>query len=161
MNSTCCATALRVSLIVGFAALAVAPALAQAQKLDAAKSEILFTSKQMGVPVDGRFKKLGGLLDLAPGVCLYAVLPHCLHDLDTCVLGTVHDSTKDFFEDAVVVERAGLILGHNVLQAGTHVLCHKGDKIRNDRRDVRMYVVTLMSLLWRHELLYCRVQQQY
>lgn len=66
MNSTCCATALRVSLIVGFAALAVAPALAQAQKLDAAKSEILFTSKQMGVPVDGRFKKFDAQLAFDP-----------------------------------------------------------------------------------------------
>jgi hypothetical protein len=27
-------------------------------------------------------------------------------------------------EDAVVVELAGIILGHNVLQTGTHVLCH-------------------------------------
>lgn len=33
-----------------------APALAQ-QKLDAARSEIVFVSKQMGVPVEGRFKK--------------------------------------------------------------------------------------------------------
>ena len=52
----------RSSLISGFAALALAlaftaaPAHAQ-QKLVPAQSEIAFTSKQMGVPVDGKFRK--------------------------------------------------------------------------------------------------------
>lgn len=43
------------SISLALACLAT-PALAQ-QKLDAAKSEIVFVSKQMGVPVEGRFKK--------------------------------------------------------------------------------------------------------
>ena len=50
-----------------FAALVVAPtpALAQ-QKLDAAKSEMLFVSKQMGVPVDGRFRKFDAQIAFDP-----------------------------------------------------------------------------------------------
>ncbi|HQQ71471.1 MAG TPA: YceI family protein [Alicycliphilus sp.] len=42
--------------LAGAACLTAGPALAQ-QKLVAASSEISFVSKQMGVPVDGRFKK--------------------------------------------------------------------------------------------------------
>ena len=38
-----------------FLVLASQPALAQ-QKLDAAKSEMVFVSKQMGVPVEGKFR---------------------------------------------------------------------------------------------------------
>ena len=50
-----------------FAALVVAPtpALAQ-QKLDAAKSEMLFVSKQMGVPVEGRFRKCDAQIAFDP-----------------------------------------------------------------------------------------------
>lgn len=50
-----------------FAALVVAPtpALAQ-QKLDAAKSEMLFVSKQMGVPVEGRFRKFDAQIAFDP-----------------------------------------------------------------------------------------------
>ena len=50
-----------------FAALVVAPtpALAQ-QKLDAAKSEMLFVSKQMGVPVEWRFRKFDAQIAFDP-----------------------------------------------------------------------------------------------
>ena len=50
-----------------FAALVVAPtpALAQ-QKLDAAKSEMLFVSKQMRVPVEGRFRKFDAQIAFDP-----------------------------------------------------------------------------------------------
>ena len=50
-----------------FAALVVAPtpALAQ-QKLDAARSEMLFVSKQMGVPVEGRFRKFDAQIVFDP-----------------------------------------------------------------------------------------------
>jgi len=50
-----------------FAALVVAPtpALAQ-QKLDAAKSEMQFVSKQMGVPVEGRFRKFDAQIAFDP-----------------------------------------------------------------------------------------------
>ena len=44
--------------------LAAAPALAQ--QLQAAGSEIAFTSKQMGVPVDGRFRKFDAQLAFDP-----------------------------------------------------------------------------------------------
>jgi polyisoprenoid-binding protein YceI len=46
-------------------AFATAPALAQ-QKLVAAQSEIAFTSKQMGVPVDGSFKKFDAQVAFDP-----------------------------------------------------------------------------------------------
>lgn len=42
-----------------------APALAQ-QKLDAAKSEMAFISKQMGVPVEGRFRKFDAQIAFDP-----------------------------------------------------------------------------------------------
>ena len=50
-----------------FATLVVAPtpALAQ-QKLDAARSEMLFVSKQMGVPVEGRFRKFDAQIAFDP-----------------------------------------------------------------------------------------------
>lgn len=50
-----------------FAALVVAPtpALAQ-QKLDAARSKMLFVSKQMGVPVEGRFRKFDAQIAFDP-----------------------------------------------------------------------------------------------
>jgi polyisoprenoid-binding protein YceI len=46
-------------------AIAMAPAVAQ-QKLDVAKSDISFTSRQMGVPVDGRFKRFDAQLAFDP-----------------------------------------------------------------------------------------------
>lgn len=53
--------------ITSFAALAFAavPAFAQ-QKLVPAQSEIAFTSKQMGVPVDGKFKKFDAQVAFDP-----------------------------------------------------------------------------------------------
>jgi polyisoprenoid-binding protein YceI len=47
---------LKFAVSLMFAALACAPAFAQ-QKLIPAQSEIVFISKQMGVPVDGKFTK--------------------------------------------------------------------------------------------------------
>jgi polyisoprenoid-binding protein YceI len=57
-------THLAVSALALFAGLA-APACAQ-QKVVAAQSEIAFTSKQMGVPVDGRFKKFDAQVAFDP-----------------------------------------------------------------------------------------------
>jgi polyisoprenoid-binding protein YceI len=49
------------------AALHAAPALAQAPaKLVPAQSEVTFVTKQMGVPVDGRFKKFDAQINLDP-----------------------------------------------------------------------------------------------
>lgn len=42
------------------------PALAQAAKLVAAQSEVAFVTRQMGVPVDGRFKKFDAQINLDP-----------------------------------------------------------------------------------------------
>ena len=48
-------------------ALQAAPALAQAPaKLVGAQSEVAFVTKQMGVPVDGRFKKFDAQISLDP-----------------------------------------------------------------------------------------------
>ena len=47
-------------------AVAAAPACAQQQKLLPAQSEIAFTSKQMGVPVDGKFKKFDAQVAFDP-----------------------------------------------------------------------------------------------
>jgi polyisoprenoid-binding protein YceI len=50
-----------------FAAAQSAPALAQAPaKLVVAQSEVSFVTKQMGVPVDGRFKKFDAQINLDP-----------------------------------------------------------------------------------------------
>ena len=53
--------------VVAFASLAAlaAPACAQ-QKLVPAQSEIVFVSKQMGVPVEGKFKKFDAQVDFDP-----------------------------------------------------------------------------------------------
>lgn len=48
-----------------FLVLASQPALAQ-QKLDAAKSEMVFVSKQMGVPVEGKFRKFDAQVAFDP-----------------------------------------------------------------------------------------------
>lgn len=50
---------------VGIALMASLPAFAQ-QKLVPAQSEIAFTGKQMGVPVDGRFKKFDAQVAFDP-----------------------------------------------------------------------------------------------
>ncbi len=52
-------------LVLGIAALAALPALAQ-QKLLPAQSEIAFVSKQMGVPVEGRFGKFDAQVRFDP-----------------------------------------------------------------------------------------------
>ncbi len=52
-------------LALSAAVLAAGPALAQ-QKLLPAQSEIVFVSKQMGVPVEGRFKKFDAQLNFDP-----------------------------------------------------------------------------------------------
>lgn len=57
-------TSIAISVLALFASLA-APASAQ-QKLVAAQSEIAFTSKQMGVPVDGKFKKFDAQVAFDP-----------------------------------------------------------------------------------------------
>jgi polyisoprenoid-binding protein YceI len=48
------------------ATLYAAPALAQTAKLVPAQSEVSFVTKQMGVPVDGRFKKFDAQISLDP-----------------------------------------------------------------------------------------------
>lgn len=53
------------TLTLTLAALAVLPALAQ-QKLVPAQSEIVFVSRQMGVPVEGRFKKFDAQIAFDP-----------------------------------------------------------------------------------------------
>lgn len=52
-------------LVWAVAMLAALPALAQ-QKLLPAQSEIVFVSKQMGVPVEGRFRKFDAQLNFDP-----------------------------------------------------------------------------------------------
>jgi len=54
-----------VLMCVVFAALANASAYAE-QKLQAAKSDIVFVSKQMGVPVEGRFKSFDAQISFDP-----------------------------------------------------------------------------------------------
>jgi polyisoprenoid-binding protein YceI len=51
-------------LVVGV--LPSTPAWAQAAKLVSAQSEIAFVTRQMGVPVDGRFKKFDAQINLDP-----------------------------------------------------------------------------------------------
>ena len=48
------------------ASVIVITAPAHAQKFDAAKSEIVFVSKQMGVPVEGRFRKFDAQIAFDP-----------------------------------------------------------------------------------------------
>lgn len=52
--------------ILSLPLLAPMTAQAQAAKLDAAKSEMQFVSKQMGVPVEGRFKKFDAQIAFDP-----------------------------------------------------------------------------------------------
>ena len=52
--------------IAGFALLAVTPWAQAQQKLVPAQSEIVFVSKQMGVPVEGRFKKFDAQIAFDP-----------------------------------------------------------------------------------------------
>ena len=57
-------TYLAVSLLAVAASFAATPACAQ--QLVPAGSEIAFTSKQMGVPVDGKFRKFAAKLSFDP-----------------------------------------------------------------------------------------------
>ena len=58
-------TSLAITLAIASLAAAPLPALAD-QKLLPAQSEITFTSKQMGVPVDGRFRKFDAQVAFEP-----------------------------------------------------------------------------------------------
>jgi polyisoprenoid-binding protein YceI len=58
-------TSLAITLAIASVAAAPLPALAD-QKLLPAQSEISFTSKQMGVPVDGRFRKFDAQVAFEP-----------------------------------------------------------------------------------------------
>lgn len=54
-------------LLIGITAVALTGAgAAMAQKLEPAQSEIAFTFRQMGVPVEGRFTRFSGLVDFDP-----------------------------------------------------------------------------------------------
>lgn len=53
-------------LTVGFAGASAGSMGQPLQKVDPARSEILFTSKQMGVPVQGRFQRFEAQLNLDP-----------------------------------------------------------------------------------------------
>jgi polyisoprenoid-binding protein YceI len=57
----CCSVALLALALQGAPALAQSPA-----KLVPAQSEVAFVTKQMGVPVDGRFKKFDAQISLDP-----------------------------------------------------------------------------------------------
>jgi polyisoprenoid-binding protein YceI len=59
------ATVTLTSALAAFAFLASGPACAQ-QKVDPARSEIAFVSKQMGVPVEGKFRKFDAQISLDP-----------------------------------------------------------------------------------------------
>ena len=54
-----------ISVFIGLSAMAALPAQAQ-QKLQSAQSEIVFVSKQMGVPVEGRFKSFDAQINFDP-----------------------------------------------------------------------------------------------
>jgi polyisoprenoid-binding protein YceI len=61
MNKALASAALLVAAL-----LTCTSVLAQAAKLVAAQSEVAFVTKQMGVPVDGRFKKFDAQINLDP-----------------------------------------------------------------------------------------------
>jgi polyisoprenoid-binding protein YceI len=53
-------------LTTGFALLCALGSPAQAQQIDVARSEIAFTTQQMGVPVDGRFRQFSAQVNFDP-----------------------------------------------------------------------------------------------
>jgi polyisoprenoid-binding protein YceI len=57
---------LLISICTANALLATTPTVFAQQKLDLKQSEIVFVSKQMGVPVDGRFKKFDAQMSFDP-----------------------------------------------------------------------------------------------
>ena len=74
-----------------------APATAQ-QKLNPAQSEIAFTSKQMGVPVDGKFKKFDAQVAFDPKKPEAAKISFVI-DLASVSLGTAETEAEVFKPD--------------------------------------------------------------
>lgn len=74
-------------------ALFVVSAPVPAQSLIPAKSEIAFTSRQMGVPVDGRFRKFSAQLQFDPKKPQEAKLAFVI-DLTSVALGTPETETE-------------------------------------------------------------------
>ena len=70
--------------VTALALLAAAPAFAQ-QKLVPAESSVGFVSRQMGVPVEGHFRKFDGQITFDPAVITYTDLLH--------IFFTIHDPT--------------------------------------------------------------------
>jgi len=82
-----------VSTVALLAAAGVAlPALAE-QKLIPAQSEIAFTSKQMGVPVDGKFRKFDAKLNFDPKKPESATIGFTI-DLASATLGAPETETE-------------------------------------------------------------------
>ncbi len=75
----------------------ISPAAAQ-QKLIAAQSEIAFTSKQMGVPVDGKFKKFDAQVAFDPKKPESAKISFVI-DLASVSLGTAETEAEVFKPD--------------------------------------------------------------
>ena len=82
--------------ITGLSGLA-SPAAAQ-QKLIPAQSEIAFTSKQMGVPVDGKFKKFDAQVSFDPKKPEAAKISFAI-DLASVSLGTAETEAELFKPD--------------------------------------------------------------
>jgi len=75
-----------VSVVIAFSSLASLPATAQ-QKLQAAQSEIVFISKQMGVPVEGRFKSFDAQISFDPAKPAAAKISFSV-DMTSATLGS-------------------------------------------------------------------------
>jgi polyisoprenoid-binding protein YceI len=87
-----------ISAIAAFALSALTlPATAQ-QKLIPAQSEIAFTSKQMGVPVDGKFKKFDAQVNFDPKKPEAAKISFAI-DLASVSLGTAETEAELFKPD--------------------------------------------------------------
>ncbi len=80
------------AMLTGLLAGTAAPARAD-QKLLAAQSEIAFTSKQMGVPVDGKFRKFDAQLVFDPKQPEAAKIGFTI-DLASVSLGTTETETE-------------------------------------------------------------------
>ncbi len=93
-NFTSIAVSALASLALGLATLPVA---AQ-QKLNPAQSEIAFTSKQMGVPVDGKFKKFDAQVSFDPKRPEAAKISFAI-DLASVSLGTAETEAELFKPD--------------------------------------------------------------
>jgi polyisoprenoid-binding protein YceI len=93
-NFTSIAVNVLATAALGFVAL---PATAQ-QKLIPAQSEIAFTSKQMGVPVDGKFKKFDAQVSFDPKKPEAAKISFAI-DLASVSLGTAETEAELFKPD--------------------------------------------------------------